>query len=248
MSKRSGQWWQLMMDGYEFSGDLNQVELLFEHAEEDLVGFLDPMEHGRAGMAKFTCTWAGFVNNAAGRSHDRLKTPANNAGAIVSIMVGFGAVPVIGDPAFQAVVNQYVYTPKASPKQAVHFDLSMSSGRNASSAAVAADANAFVLANTTITTTTLFASRDNGAATSNGGVAYLQALTAPATDTYEVKCQDSPDDSTWADLCTFSADGSTVTAERQTFSGAVDRYERATATRTGSAGENFELAVTMARK
>lgn len=73
------------------------------------------------------------------------------------------------------------------------------------------------------TTSGTAASVDNTAATTGGGVAYLNVTAV--TGSAVVTLQDSADDSTFVDLVTFG----TVTAPggyRQTYSGTADRYTR----------------------
>jgi hypothetical protein len=73
----------------------------------------------------------------------------------------------------------------------------------------------------------------------------LHVWTATAADTYVVKVQHSSNGTTgWGDLLTFTANGSAVTAERQTAAAnSLRRYRRVLATRTGSAGNTFGFTV-----
>lgn len=243
MVKESGQYTTILWNGYDLSGDLNQYDITFEHVEDDATGFMDALDNILAGIYKVSGSFMSMMNDDTGQAHDVLKAPTSNEDILFCILIGGEDTPAIGDSALQALITQFTYTPKPTAKTLILGDVAFSGGQSN----VKANPNAFILAFTTITATTNFSSRDNGASSSNGGVAVLQVITATSTDTYVVKCQDSPNDSTWADLCTFSADGTSITAERQTFSGSVDQYERAIATRTGSAGDSFKLAVTMAR-
>lgn len=73
--------------------------------------------------------------------------------------------------------------------------------------------------------------------------------TALAADTYVIKVQDSADstngsDGTWADLVTFTLNGSALGSERVIVaSGTVDKYRKVVATRTGSAGNTLSFTV-----
>ena len=72
----------------------------------------------------------------------------------------------------------------------------------------------------------------------------LHIYAACAADTYAIKIQDSPDNSTWADLVTFTLNGSAIGAETvKVASGTVDKYRRVLATRTGSAGNTLSFSV-----
>lgn len=86
---------------------------------------------------------------------------------------------------------------------------------------------------------------DNAASSANGGMANLHvtANTVGGGAT-TIKVQHSADDSTYADLITFSTvAASTVTTEQKAVSGTVNRYLRATASTAGSSGSiTFHLA------
>ncbi len=68
------------------------------------------------------------------------------------------------------------------------------------------------------------ASHDGGASSANGGRANLHILAI--TGTWTVKIQHSSDNSTWADLVTFTS-ATTTGAETKTVTGTVNRYLRA---------------------
>jgi hypothetical protein len=79
--------------------------------------------------------------------------------------------------------------------------------------------------------------QDNSASTSNGGAATLHVTANTRNGNTTFKVQHSADNSTWADLITFSVVGSTtVTSERSTASGTVNRYVRVQHTCAGSTG------------
>jgi hypothetical protein len=73
----------------------------------------------------------------------------------------------------------------------------------------------------------------------------LHIWTACASDTYVVKIQHSTTlGSGYADLLTFTLDGSAVGSERITAaSGTVNKYRRVVATRTGAADDDFGFSV-----
>ena len=78
---------------------------------------------------------------------------------------------------------------------------------------------------------------DNGAATTNGGVGYLSVPVNTRNGNITVKIQSSADNSTFADLVTFTVvSGSTVTSERIEVTGTVARYLRVNYTVAGSTG------------
>jgi hypothetical protein len=78
---------------------------------------------------------------------------------------------------------------------------------------------------------------DNGAATTNGGVGYLSVPVNTRNGNVTVKIAASADNSTFADLITFTVVSSaTKTSERVEVTGAVARYLRVSYTVAGSTG------------
>lgn len=81
------------------------------------------------------------------------------------------------------------------------------------------------------------ASVDNTAATSNGGAALLHVPTNTVDGDTTIKVQESANDSTWADLISFTTVGaSATTSQILAVTGTVNRYLRVTATTAGTTG------------
>ena len=81
------------------------------------------------------------------------------------------------------------------------------------------------------------ASVDNSASSANGGAAVLHVPTNTVDGNTTIKVQHSANDSTWADLVTFTAVGaSTITSQISAVTGTVNRYLRVTASTAGSSG------------
>ena len=78
---------------------------------------------------------------------------------------------------------------------------------------------------------------DNAASSANGGVATLHVPTNTVNGNTTIKVQHSANDSTWVDLISFTAVGSSAkTSEIKAVSGTVNRYLRVTASTAGSSG------------
>lgn len=70
---------------------------------------------------------------------------------------------------------------------------------------------------------------DNSTSTSDGGSAYLHVTAIAGTSTtLDITIEDSPDNSVWTTLATFTQVTTANASERITFAGTVDRYVRAT--------------------
>lgn len=99
-----------------------------------------------------------------------------------------------------------------------------------------------------ISTTTTGTANDNSAASSNGGVAHLHVTANTRNGTTVAKIQASADNSTFADLVTFTTVAtSTVTSERVEVTGSVARYLRALITPAGSTG-SLTVSIAFARR
>jgi len=95
-----------------------------------------------------------------------------------------------------------------------------------------------------ITTTTTGTSVDNGASSSNGGFATLHVTANTMNDATVCKVQHSADNSTWADLQSFTSVATTVvTAERIKVANGttVNRYLRAVATPAGAGSFTYHI-------
>jgi hypothetical protein len=87
--------------------------------------------------------------------------------------------------------------------------------------------------------------QDNGASTSNGGVAQLHVTANTMNNDTVFKVQHSADNSSWADLATFTTVATTVTtSERVTVATGttVNRYLRADYTASGTGSITFTMA------
>jgi len=99
-----------------------------------------------------------------------------------------------------------------------------------------------------ISTTTTGTANDNSAASSNGGVAHLHVTANTRNGTTVAKIQASADNSTFADLVTFTTVAtSTVTSQRVEITGSVARYLRALITPAGSTG-SLTVSIAFARR
>ena len=94
------------------------------------------------------------------------------------------------------------------------------------------------------TATALSASVDNAASTTNGGFGTLHVTANTNNNSGVFKVQHSSDNSTWADLVTFSTVATTVkTSERVTVASGttVNRYIRSTFTTAGTGSTTYHI-------
>lgn len=112
------------------------------------------------------------------------------------------------------------------------------------------DSGLVLAAATTVTTatTTNGTSQDNTASSANGGSANLHVTANTWSGATTVKVQHSTDNSTWVDLIAFtSVSASTLSGQRATVTGTVNRYVRAIATTAAGSG-SITYTVAFARR
>ncbi len=242
MAKLSGRWAAIYFAGYDLTGVSRQFDATVEYAELDATAFQHGAKNSMPGLGMGSVSLEVFLDAASGLTYDSLSAASLGvySNAHLLILLGANTTPTIGDECLLMTVKQFTFNTPLSASTAVIASATFSTQEKTGWG--------HVLANTTITNTTNFTSivGENGLAAKSkaGGQGILQVLTLAASDTYVVKIQDAPDDSTWADLITFvSLDGSAIGSEMLEVSGDVDKDVRAQATRTGAAAQDFKLAV-----
>jgi hypothetical protein len=228
-----------LVNGYDLSGDMrtiNEMGVTFDMA--DATGWSNGSKQWLSGWgdvrlagltALFSNVAAATGPTAAG-SHTVLSgvTTVN-----ASVFIGIRAAPAIGNPAFSSPMEQasYYTSGGGSDPVMVNADYFGSGTLNLSpyvwGVTLAAGAE--------LSGTTNNASVDGGASSANGWIAFLhipQTTGAQASNNWEFKIEHGTNDSTWATLTTFTANGSAITSERKEGTGTVNRYVRLVSTRT----------------
>lgn len=245
---------RILVGGANLSGDartLGGVGLTY--AQADVTAWADGITTFLMGIpdAQLGPFSALFSNLAAGTGPVEPGTHtvlASTGSPIVTAVLGMGAAPTIGAPAFSLYTTQLSYTvaPAVGDALAIEANFSASSGNME-----ARPGWGQVLAvGASISSTSSLGSLDNGAATSNGAIGVLHLTTsagAMGSNDWEIKIESSTNDSDWNDLIIFDADGSAVAAEWDDTSatGTIPRYTRVTATKT--AGTDIVIWVNLIR-
>ncbi len=225
-------WTRIFVGGYDLSGDaMSFSKLENSFGDYDMLGWSESVHNSLSdgfrvvGIEDFQA----FLNDAAARAWTILRQSAPTTRQ-VSVLFGAGAEPVIGSKAYLLGGIQ------------ISDESSFDSGRGVLKAKFLNDASqysanadnplGYVLhPQTSISATTTGTSVDNGAASTLGAHANLHVLVSSG-GTWSLKIQHSTDDSNWSDLITFTATGNSVTSERKTVSGTINRYSRVLLTRT----------------
>ena len=232
--KTNSKWCRLILDQLDLSGDSRQFGSLgVNYQESDITGYSDGVHYYQLGQANHLLTGyqAVLSNTALTGSHTELK---DREEYIASFCIGVTKIPEIGSTAWLSSLEQISYDVQGGGSDAqlvsVEFEKAMT------------DSDSWdmpwgtVLApGTALTATTANAGVDNLVASTNGFVAHLH-VTVSDGGTWAFDIETSSDDGDgdpYASVATFTADASVITAERIDVAGAVERYIRLNAVRTG---------------
>ncbi len=242
MTKLAGDHAQVLVDGHNLTGDGNRLVVNDARDMHDVTAFGDAVHRFVGGQRNIGIEHAGYMNADAGRSHPALKGATLNG--VVSLLLGQNAAPAAGDPAYSLMTQQGRYSTVPERGGYIPFRANFANRGSLGGWGVA------LAVPTTFTNDSNGSAVDNGAASSDGGAAYLHVLQAAASDTYTITVEGSStgafsgEEST---LATFTLDASATGSERQALSGSIPQYTRWKAVRTGSAGDPVEIAVTLVR-
>lgn len=237
MPKVSGKNAIILVNGYVFSTYFSDFDVDSSVNPKNVTGFGDGSENFiptiKSGKIMGTAYW----DSASAKTHLILK--GFPTGHVSILPEGF----TLGAPSLSLPFLSNKYMPKGDPES----EISIGKLEFESYGSNVGVESGVALAHATITSTTtgtgvLDPSNDAVTATCS---ATLHIWDAVATDTYVIKVQHSTSlGSGYADLITFTLNGSTLTSERiAVASGTINKYRRVVATRTGSADETLGYTV-----
>lgn len=242
MAKLAGDHVQVLVDGYELTGDSNNIGISDQRNMLDVTAFGDAVHNFVPGKRQVNMDHSGYMNAASASSHPVLK--GIDIDGIVSVLVGDNTDPAEGDIAYSLSVLQGKYSPQPAVGAFIPFSAMFANKGKLGGWGVA------LAVPVTFTNTANGGAVDNGGATSNGGAAFLHILQAAASDTYSIVVEGSTTGSFGGEettVATFTLDASALGSERIAINGTIPRYTRWKATRTGSAGDTVEIAVNLVR-
>ncbi|MCC6192066.1 MAG: hypothetical protein IT318_23805 [Anaerolineales bacterium] len=222
-------WARLYANGFDLSGDARtfaSVENML--GEIDLTGWSEAVHnfiddgYRQVGLRGFQA----LLNDAAGRAFAILKT--NPTGVEISLLLGGGAEPVAGDPAYLLGAAQF------QDRAGLDGGAFVINADFLPQAGVATDHNPWGVVlhpATSLSATTNGSTIDQAAGSTNGAHANLH-MTASSGGTWAFTVEHSTNGSAWSTLMAFTINGSAIASERATVTGTVNRYVRAVATRT----------------
>ena len=227
-------WARLYRGAFDLSGQTreigdmaNAVDFANFHSIADAVKWGTAQGHRNIGITGYQAL---MDDTAVTGSHTLLKAPDDSTQ--VTVLFGGSAVPAVGDPAYimggalQIADNPRTFTENVALLQADFIsDGAQELTGNPLGRALSINTSIAIT-----TTGTSFNSYED-ASSANGGYATLHIL-ATSSGNYTLKIQDSPDNSAWADLITFTSIGGSLESELATVSGTVDKWLRFQATKT----------------
>lgn len=238
----NGEFLQVLVGGYDLTGDSNKISINDKRQLYEVTAFVDQVKNYISGKRTIGLDHSGYMNSAAGKSHPVLK--AGNIQAVFSAFLGQNANPVVGDPTYSLFVQDTSYKAQPEVGKYIPFNSELMNAGSLGGWGVA------LTPPTTITNTANGTAVNEGAASTNGGAAFLHVLGTPTPDTYSVVVEGSTTGAFAGEqttLATFTLNGSALSSERKAIAGTIPQYTRWKATRTGSAGNNFKFAVSLAR-
>lgn len=239
MSKRVGKWARIFDEGYNLTTRLISFTAGQTYNPVEVGGYTENMQYLN-GRGDSTISMGGLFDPDTNQSHPALNGLSDGGLRLVTAAVGNNALPTVGDMSYsmQSLQTTYQVNPDLNGAVALQAEFASRWTSNME--------YGVLLADTTVTANGNEASYDSGAQTTNGGVGYLHITALSAGDTITVTIEDSPNDSVWSTLLTFTLDGTAIDAERVAVAGTVERYIRAEYTVTG-ASISFPIAVAFIR-
>ncbi len=236
-------YFELYVGGIDLSGDsrsFGSAEDVFDPA--DMMGWGHLVHYFLANQRTVGLTgYVAHLNDTSTTGAHTVLKSSDNADRL-SLLFGGGGAPTTGDPAYLIGSVQVSDSAGIDTNAAIVNADFLQDARQVDPAS--RPWGVVLQGATAISATTTGTGVDGGASTANGARANLH-VTVSSGGTWAFKIQDSADDSAWADLITFSANGSAVTSEQGAVTGTVDRYTRGVLTRTSG---TLTAVITIARQ
>lgn len=235
MAKLSAKDATLLINGNKLSPNATAYEVTSTVEPVEATGFGEGSKNYIPGLATAKVSVDMLWNSDS--VHDVLKT-SGQTGNVTLLPEPY----VAGCPSISLPFMQSNYTPQGSPDSILKIG---SIGFESSGVNIGVE-HGLALHQAAVTATTTGTAVDAGAATSGAYSAILHVWSKTTTDTYAVEIQDSSNGTTgWATVISFTLDGTAISSERITGTGAVKQYRRAKLTRTGTSGDSFGATVVL---
>lgn len=216
-----------IFSGVDLSAYLNSVNVQGTGQAADVTALSNTAKAYISGIQDATLTAEGFLDSAASASEQELLAALGGTVQVTHFIAG----TAVADRGYGLEGVGTTHQPATDTESAAKLSAEVQSSTGAEPVTVHQSGGSVTGGGTA-------AVQDNTAASTNGGVGYLQALGCNG-GTAAVKVQHSTDNITFVDLITFS-DVTSITApvgERVASAGTVRQYTRATWTVTGGTAD-----------
>lgn len=242
MAALAGDYVQILVGGYDLTGDTNRLAIADTFDMHDVTVFGNTAHKVLPGLRRHVIGHDGYFEAGAGRSHPLLKE-LTLAGDI-SIYLGQNAIPNVGDPVYSLDGIEGQYRVWSEVNQTIRFGglFAQRAGRGGWGVALAAA--------TSFANSTVGGVINGGVVSSKGGSAFLHVLQAAASDTYTLTVEGANDlafTTGVTTLAAFSLNGSQVDAESTSIFGLIPQYTRFKAVRSGSAEDVVKISMSLVR-
>jgi hypothetical protein len=236
MSFRHGKDGRVLVAQYDLSSFLNEMSSSQSIETAETTTFGASAKTYITGLNDGTLSFSGMFDGAANAVSDVFEDIIDNESTPVITMAHDSGLTIgSGCVLAQAKQTAYDITVPVSDVVALSGEFQVTGGLR----------NGVILAGAVVATTTgEGASVDNAASSALGAVANLHVTANTMDDATVIKVQHSADDSTFADLITFTSVATTVlTSETATAVGSVNRYLRYQVTPAGSGSITFSISL-----
>lgn len=241
MTQLAGHHLKVLADHYNLTGDSNSLTVTDERLALEATTFGDAVKHYILGQRRAKLEHKGFMNAASAGAHEALSGVAIDG--VVSVILGQNAAPTVGDPMYSLVTLQSQYQTLPEYAQIIPFTAQFSNRGEAGGWGRALAVPTTFASNTTGTVV------DDGAASNDGGAAFLHVLEASGNPDYTLTVKGATNSAFTTGVVTlasFSFSGSIVVgSQRVATTSAIPRYVRWEA--TGGTQGTVELAINLVR-
>lgn len=243
MPKLAGDHVQVLVGGYELTGDSNRVSINDNRDFFDVTAFGDEAHKFISGQRMMAVQHAGFMNSGDGGSHPALQRA--DVDGLFSVYLGENAEPAVGDAVFSLLTRQGRYGVLPEVNRMIPFQAVFANRGENGGWGVALCNPRHVIGSASGSAV------DNGAASAGGGLACLHVLGAAGSDAYAFSIEGSSsgtfagEEST---LASFTLDGTALDSQRVKIDGTIPRYARWKVTADAAARDRIRIAISLIRK
>ena len=242
MPKLAGDHVQVLVDGYDITGDSNRISINDSRDLFDITAFGDEAHKFIPGQRMMAVQHAGFMNSGEAGSHPVLR--GADVDGLFSVYVGENVEPRAGDPVFSLLTQQGRYGTLSQVNQMIPFQAVFANRGEYGGWGIALTNPRHVIGSST------GPAMDNGIASDGGGLACLHVLDAASTDTYAFSIQGSSSGAYTGEestLAVFTLDGTAVGSQQIKIDGTIPRYVRWVGTADPAARDRIRIAISLIR-